>query len=83
MKYCQQNLNSNMALSPKEQSKNMANCSGVFALAFIFLRCFKITILEDDWWKLLCEYKCYLMCMNANRCMNAFKLSGKQDLVQK
>ena len=44
-----------MALSPKGRSKNMANCSGVFALAFIFLRRFKITILEDDWRKLLRE----------------------------
>ncbi len=60
-----------MALSPKKQSKNMANCSGVFALAFIFLRRFKITILEDDWQKLLHEYKCYLICEQVHECIRA------------
>ncbi len=60
-----------MALSPKERSKNMANCSGVFALAFIFLRRFKIAILEDGWRKLLREYKCYLICKQVHERIRA------------
>ena len=49
-----------MALSPKER-----------ALAFIFLRRFKITILEDDWRELLREYKCYLICKQVHERIRA------------